>query len=94
LLQIKTSLRCSNHVFVFDLTREDLNSGMRVFNLGLSHYPPAISFNSGIVVQDVKFVQMDECSQLFGAIKLGSINGSGFAHLTQKQKGKIYGERL
>jgi hypothetical protein len=77
-------------VFVFDLTQEDLNSGMRVFNLGLSHYPPAISFSSGLIMQDVDFIQMDRDTQWFSAIKMSSISGSGFVQLTQKHQGTAF----
>jgi hypothetical protein len=75
-------------VFVFDLTREDLNSGMRVFNLGLSHYPSAISFASGLIMQDGEFIEMDRGTHWFAGIKMSSINSGGFVRLlTQKTKG-------
>jgi hypothetical protein len=75
---------------VFDLTQDDLNFGMQVLTLGLSHYPPAISFSSGLIMQDVEFFEMDEELQWFDAIKMSSFNPYGFSKLLQKHQGRVF----
>jgi hypothetical protein len=75
---------------MFDLTQDDLNVGMRVFNLGIPlNYAPAISFTAGLVMQDAGPVQMDEGAQWFGAIRMSSVNSSGFARMSVKHQSKL-----